>query len=325
MRRFSFWLALIAVSGVVLIAGLEFFLQAGAWLVRATGREAPVAWLSDDVRVLCLGDSNTYGLYLEPHESWPAQLEAHWNETVAAPKIRVFNLGYPGTNSSKVAGELTRMLETFRPDFTIVMVGTNDFWTRPVEVAPETDPGRGLARFAERHSRLYRLAFMFARARDADELIVPRVPRGGEGRGERQGGSWEVSEEATFGNQTFELGFSRRTTDVGGRTHAAMRNNLEEIVRRGREGGTELVLMTYPAQEESGFYVTASRKIRRIAERTRTPLIDLERTFATRCPDLACREFLFRDRHPKAAGYEIVAEEASAKLRELLAGSRKER
>ena len=111
MRRFFFWIVLVATSAVVLVGGLELLLQTGAWLVRATGREAPVAWLADDVRILCLGDSNTYGLYLKPHESWPAQLETSWNTTVTSPRIRVFNLGYPGTNSSKVLGDFAKMLE----------------------------------------------------------------------------------------------------------------------------------------------------------------------------------------------------------------------
>ena len=47
MRRFFFWLVLVATSAVVLVGGLELLLQTGAWIVRATGREAPVAWLAD--------------------------------------------------------------------------------------------------------------------------------------------------------------------------------------------------------------------------------------------------------------------------------------
>ena len=61
-------------------------LQAAAWFIRATGREAPVSWLTDQLRVICLGDSNTYGLWLERSEAYPQQFEALWNETVASPK-----------------------------------------------------------------------------------------------------------------------------------------------------------------------------------------------------------------------------------------------
>jgi lysophospholipase L1-like esterase len=315
MRRFFFWLVLIAVSAVVLVTGSELFLQTGAWIVRATGREAPVAALSDDLRVLCLGDSNTYGLYLKPHQSWPVQLEARWNETVTAPKIRVFNLGYPGTNSSRLLRDFDRMLATFRPDFTIVMVGVNDFWTTPVHPTQEPEQGNELVRFVERYSRLYRLVYMAARTRDAseaeaaEELLVPRAPL----RGERM----ELRKEATFGGESFDLGYSRLSEPMGEKALEGMRRNLEGIVQRARDGETQLVLMTYPAQS-TGFYSMASRKTRRIARRTETPLIHLRSVFASRCSDAACRELLFGDGHPNADGYAFVAELVSEKIRQLL-------
>jgi lysophospholipase L1-like esterase len=316
-RRFGFWLALVAASAVVLVVGLELLLQAGAWIVRATGREAPSARLTEELRVLCLGDSNTYGIYLKPEESWPAQLEKHWNETVASPKARVFNLGYPGTNSSMVVSQIAKMLETFRPDFTIVMAGTNDFWTKPVDVAPESDPRNALVRFVERHSRLYKLAYMLAHAGDAEELVVPRTSGGGDG--------WVLHKEATFGDQTFELGFAREPEPKGMVVVGALRKNLDEIVRRSRDGGTQLVFLTYPGQESTGSYASASRMIQKVARRTETPLVNLRSTFAERCPDLECRQLLFHDQHPNARGYAIVAEEVAERLRELLAEPRERR
>jgi len=317
MRRFFFWIVLITVSAVVLAGGLELLLQTGAWLVRATGREAPVAWLADDVRILCLGDSNTYGLYLKPHEAWPAQLETSWNTTVASPRIRAFNLGYPGTNSSKVLADFAKMLETFRPDFTIVLVGGNDFWTIPVDVPPGAEPPNALVRFAERHSRLVRLAHMLARAGDTEDLVVPR------GRFREDG--WEHRAEASFGDQTFELGFSRGGMIGGDETASAMRRNLEEMVQRARKGGTKLLLMTYPPQRKSGYYAMANHWIRGVAQRTGTPLVNLQTAFASRCSDADCRELLFRDGHPNAAGYRLVAEEVSKKLQNLLAESQEPR
>jgi lysophospholipase L1-like esterase len=47
--------------------------------------------------------------------------------------------------------------------------------------------------------------------------------------------------------------------------------------------------------------------------------LDLRALFAERCPDPECRELLFPDEHPNAAGYRIVASEVSRKLAELLA------
>jgi lysophospholipase L1-like esterase len=315
LERFFFWVVLIAVSASFLIGGLELLLQTGAWLVRATGREAPVAWLADDVRVLCLGDSNTYGLYLKPHESWPAQLEASWNTTVASPRIQVLNLGYPGTNSSRLLNDFNKMLKTFRPDFTIVMVGANDFWTSPVDVAQESEPHDTLLRIAKRHSRLYRLVYMLAHTRDTEDLVVPRVRFRGDGLEHRA--------EATFGDQTFELGFSRNAEPEWKDSYGAMGGNLEEMVRRARNEETTLVLMTYPAQQVPSFYASANQRIRDVARWTETPLVDLGKAFRSRCADVVCSELLFRDQHPKAAGYRIVAEEVTEKLQELVAKPRR--
>jgi len=319
MRRFFFWIVLLATSAVVLVGGLELLLQTGAWIVRLTGREAPAAWLADDVRILCLGDSNTYGLYLEPHESWPAQLETSWNATVAPPRIRVFNLGYPGINSSRVLADFGRMLETFRPDFTIVMVGGNDFWTLPVDVPTESEPRKtgslgALVRFAKHHSRLVRLAHLLAHSRYTEDLVVPRASS--------QGDSGERRAEASFGDERFELGFSRDTQGEGMKRAGALARNLEEMVRRVRNGETKLLLMTYPAQVNLELYATANRMIQSVARQTGAPLVDLQTVFAARCPDLRCQEYLFRDGHPNAAGYRIVAAEVSEKLRTLLAESR---
>jgi lysophospholipase L1-like esterase len=212
------------------------------------------------------------------------------------------------------------MLVTFRPDFTIVMIGANDFWTTPVDPKPESAPesarGDELFRFVERHSRLYKLAYMAARAKDAseaeaaEELLVPRTPL----RGDRQ----ELRKKATFGDETFELGYSRNSRPNRVKAREDMRSNLESIVERARDDGTQLILMTYPAQERTNFYIRASHEIRRVARRTETALVNLRRQFNTRCPDAACRELLFGDGHPNADGYAFVAELVSEKIRQLL-------
>lgn len=83
-------------GGILLgLVVLELGLQAGAWVVAATGRRLPVSWLTSHTRILCLGDSNTYGLWLERDEAYPQQLEAIWNADPAAAPVEVLNLGFP--------------------------------------------------------------------------------------------------------------------------------------------------------------------------------------------------------------------------------------
>jgi lysophospholipase L1-like esterase len=297
----------------VLVGGLELLLQTGAWWVRATGREIPLARMTDEFRVLCLGDSNTYGVYLVPEDSFPSQLEATWNETVDTPKLRVFNLGYPGVDSSQLRFDLVRMLDSFRPHVVVLMVGANDYWTVP-RAFDEAPGSATILERIERGSRLYRLVYMLANAYRSEELESPRFPIG-----RSDGSETENRGEFVFGDEIFELKWVRekKTTRKQQRS-AQLRENLRAIVEQARERATPIVLMTYPTQQQRGFYRRASQVIAKTARELDAPLVDLRREFAQQCPDLACEELLFPDRHPKRPGYRIVADAVARELEKLV-------
>jgi len=80
------------------------------------------------VRILCLGDSHTYGLPLPASESYPAQLERALEERFAPWRFEVINLGIPGLNSSFVANRLERQMMQLRPDLVAIWVGINNRW-----------------------------------------------------------------------------------------------------------------------------------------------------------------------------------------------------
>src|SRR5262245_66356440 len=121
------WLpALVVVYLLVAEAGLQI---AAFFVRRATRAELPVAWVTGRVRVLCLGDSHTYGLWVERSQAYPQQLEAIWNQRRQSPKLEVLNAGVPGTSSSRLLRQLPGLRETFDPDTLIILVAGNDFWT----------------------------------------------------------------------------------------------------------------------------------------------------------------------------------------------------
>ena len=187
------WLKRLALSALALLAGLallEAGLHAAAFFVqRATRAGLPPGWLTGNLRVLCIGDSNTYGLYLERDEAYPPQLEVVWNARVEAPKLEVLNLGFPGTNSSRVVRDFPRLLDTFAPDLVILMVGVNDFWTEPFPVGES--PAEEARHWLRRNSRIYRALYMLLRAGEARELVVTweEPPDVSESGGERRLGS----------------------------------------------------------------------------------------------------------------------------------------
>jgi lysophospholipase L1-like esterase len=282
-RRLALRIGLAAVSLIVVAICLEGVLQIAAVIVGGTGRINDLASERGAVRVLCIGDSNTWGLYVHPHESWPAQLESRWAKIDSRP-IQVVNMGYPGVNSSRVRADLTRAIDEVRPDVAIVMVGANDHWITSVE---QNESGRSsMLRFLKDESRVYKLAYMLWRTTVG----------------------WSSGDDPRIQDGRFDIGGNRPNP------REPMLDNLNEIVRHAREANTTLVLMTYPAQEARTYYPFASKLIRQVAKETETPLIDLYRLFKSHCPTKHCGRLLYKDGHANAKGYEIIADEVARQL-----------
>lgn len=303
-------LALVPIGVLLGLLGLELGLQGAAWIVqRRTGGELPTSWVTGHLRILCLGDSNTYGAVVPRDKTWPKQLETLWNESGRSPRIEVLNLGVPGTNSSRVVRDLPRLLEILRPDLTLIMVGVNDFWTVPFPL----DDARGQAGpwdLVKRHSRIHRLYYLVSRGKAADDLEIAMDPDS-----TLEGGRYV----ARVGGQEFEMGFAsagKQNQEDMKRDQKALRENLHTLAAQARRGGTLLTFMTYPARIK--LYRPTNPAIRDVAAETGTPLIDLTEVFEPICPEETCPEYLLRDdHHPNERGYRVVAETIAARLSTL--------
>jgi lysophospholipase L1-like esterase len=71
-------------------------LQAAAWWNVAGRRDVLEHPLAGAARVVCLGDSNTYGLYVHREEAYPAILQKLWTDGSERADPAVINLGHPG-------------------------------------------------------------------------------------------------------------------------------------------------------------------------------------------------------------------------------------
>jgi lysophospholipase L1-like esterase len=288
-------LLLVALGGLASLLLLEAGLQLAArvWTAGSRSVSIPAPASENVVRVLCLGDSNTYGLGLEPQESYPAQLEALWAERVGSPRLEVYNLGFPGTNSSRLVRDLPDLLDRLAPDVILLMVGVNDYWTR--ELAVEEPGDASVWQQMARHSRVRRLYWLL-RARLEPPPSFTRDPRPFPAEGPRR---------MAVGGRSFDVDFERAEPGEHGNS-ASLRANLLRLVELGRERGAEVVLISYPAW--SSFYPHASRVIQRAAALAKTPFVDVATVFHSRCREQTCPELLFADGHPNAAGYGVVAE-----------------
>jgi lysophospholipase L1-like esterase len=293
---------------LVLLLSLELLLQLGAWVAKEQSRLVPAQWLTGHTRILALGDSNTYGLYLKEQEAWPAQLEHQWNVAHPDSKIEVLNLGYPATNSFRVRNNLPGLLDKLSPDVVLIMVGFNDFWT-PQEA---TDVGQqsGPVAWLKKNSRLYRLYTIAERSGVSQKDMVFGYPRGGWVDTGNASQKLVRIGDASF-NMVAPLGEPARHRD-------GMPDNLKAMIRMVRDRDARVYLLTYPSS--GGFYPGANRWLRTVAQEQGTPLIDITPLFVERCPDGAasCPDLLFHDGHATAQGNTLVADIINKELQAAL-------
>jgi lysophospholipase L1-like esterase len=294
-------------AGLVL---LELVLQAGALYVRSTrGTVASSSWIPGRRRVVALGDSNTYGLYLGTRSNaYPAVLERLWNEAPSTMPIEVLNLGFPGTNSSRIVNALPEILATLHPDVVTLMVGGNDLWTvpEPTNVAPLQTRRWELQVLLWRISRVYRALYMLRRATTPTTVSVDFTLRSKN----------QVRGAAHIGDQEVPFGWDRAGATPADWA-ARLGDNIIAIAEAIRVAGARLVLFTYPADRMA--YAEANTVLRAVASRAQIPLIDLGPRFTETCPPAGCDEF-YGDWHPTAKGHEHAARLILPQLREILDG-----
>ena len=78
------------------------------------------------IRVLCIGESTTA---LGGDSSYPAQLEKILNAQSKDKKFKVINGGIPATESTFHANRLAKLLNQYKPQIVVTMLGINDIGT----------------------------------------------------------------------------------------------------------------------------------------------------------------------------------------------------
>lgn len=299
-------LALVVFGIVVALVAIEATLQVGAWYLRWRGRPEPTAWGVGARRVVCLGDSNTYGLYLQRPQAYPAQVQQRWDARPSLPRVEILNLGVPGTNSSKLRKNFDRILHSLAPDVALIMIGANDSWTVPVPL------GEGVTTPLQRlwsRSRVFRLLYMMRRAvvnRRLDvsvEFVPPGQPR--------------PKGAVRVGDEEIDLAYTAQTPEWA-EWPQALRDNLDAMLAMARADGVQPVLVTYPS--EYLMYEAANAVMRSAARDSRTPLIDVAAAMRARCPQGGCAELFLPDHHATARGNEIVADAVVNGLAAVLDG-----
>jgi len=303
---------------------LEAVLQiAAAWFIDKrihplTGTEVPA---DGKLRIVMMGDSNTYGLYLKEEESYPSVFEKSWNEKYPDRPVQVINLGFPGTNSSRVLKSFPDVIKAFSPDVITVMVGVNDYWTAPVNVEGVSENISPLESWFRDHVRLYKLLYMLRRqAYHKEFLAVDQDARSVTFDAEKveqykdflEGKAPPVSEDKPtaihYDEKSFDIGY---VMDAGRKQNPGedIKRNMQKMADIAQANNIKLVFITY------AFYdfpqKTANWQMKSVAKEKKVALVNPARIFRQECirGEIRCRELFFPDYHPTAEGYRLLATE----------------
>ena len=167
---------------------LEGALQALAYatLRRARAEQRPSSERAQSFsgrRVLCVGDSYTYGIGAKSREgNYPSRLEEYLRAGEGQESWIVVNEGWPSRNSQELDALLPNLLEKYNPDWVVVLIGINDRWNeaRPADTTAVASPPEVRTwTWKWRTKRLFEIAWANLRGSrnpDARMRESPRAP-----------------------------------------------------------------------------------------------------------------------------------------------------
>jgi lysophospholipase L1-like esterase len=170
-------------------------------------------------RVICMGESSTFGFHNRDTETYPFQLEKLFQEQHQGVRVEVINAGFPYYNTGSILSLLKAELLGFKPDVLTVYSAYNDAaW--PLHVGNATR----VATWLQDHSMTY---LVMKRTILTDEFVMKwqgRIARGLL----RQNPSREA--------------FEANTTQVVAR----YRRNVKDIIAIARSRGVPIILIKQP-------------------------------------------------------------------------------
>lgn len=261
-----------------------------------------------DVNLLCLGESSTAGMGVEPADSYPGQLQTMLREFYDNPRIRAIVPPHVGQNTSQMANRIRDYLELYQPRLVLVMAGYNNEWSlaeshvaRHLEGTPaETWRVRALIFLdAFRLFKLLRYGYLRFLVRERSDYMAENTHY-----------VWGHPELVRFPPAAWihEIAKNHSVAFV-----RAWRDDVESMVRASHANGARVLLMTYHVNPS----YLPSVEFTSLASELRLPLVRNDESFAVAARQRGASRYLLDDGwHPNRLGYEIVARNAFGQIRD---------
>ena len=93
------------------------------------GPEFSIEKAAGELRIICMGDSHTYGEGVEESQTYPSRLEQIMKEAAGRRRVEVINMGVSGYSSCQGLLLLEKEALKLAPDYVVIAYGSNDYYT----------------------------------------------------------------------------------------------------------------------------------------------------------------------------------------------------
>jgi lysophospholipase L1-like esterase len=250
------------------------------------------------VRVLCIGDSHTFGTGVARDEAYPARLQHAFDE-LQPGRYSVLNLGVPGMSTTQLKHRLPAYAARYNPEVLIVWAGINNLWNLAEIDDPEATWRTWLT--ARLHAlRIYRFVRVWQHARSLEAAAAqPPGVRGVE-RAFQRDATWTLG----HGDATEQIRHQHGDVEVSAALRR-IRDDYAEMAQWAQSAGIRLYAIVYPHANIR----EVNDAIRAIAAERGIPLIDSQ--YGVDRVPFKWRKFLWA-LHPNARMYEEIARDVAS-------------
>ncbi len=267
------------------------------------------------LRILALGDSNTWGG--GGAAAYPARLQSllEEDEEEGGRRFQVINLGVPGTNSGQMLHQLPKILQAYGPDLVLLLIGANDYWNATDMDLPGAASGLRRLHRALLASRTYRLVFLTLVGLEPSPDVSGDVRRSRTALRRDAGGNEDFTvRHLEDGGLTLTYRNGRRDALLSQAEHAeSVEQHTYRLMQQIERFGVPLLVLEYASEEEH--YGVANRGLRRGAGRYAVSDA-FRRRMRAASKGRSSEELFWPDWHPKPPMYDAFAHAVLRELRE---------